>query len=236
MIRGVRFGKMFADTTFDTFEVSRFNAKAVDACQSLVRSEVTGVVLIGPGGVGKTHLLHALAVEFDRLHFAGPTQEESPAEAIEVPSASELVRNADREFAENPAMPTLTLEEAAREAVIAYWPMLDLVGSLRTAARVGDTDISEECCTCDLLILDDLGHEKTSEFIVQEFRRIVDWRYREMLPIAIATNLTKSDLLEKYEEHTYSRWLGSCEIVEVAGSDYRMDRGPRRLKNEQSDS
>jgi len=227
MIRGVRFGKMFADTTFDTFEVSRFNAKAVDACQSLVRSEIRGVVLIGPGGVGKTHLLHALAVEFDRLHFAGPTQEESPAEAIGVPSASELIRNADREFAENPAMPTLTLEEAAREAVIAYWPMLDLVGSLRAAARVGDTDISEECCTCDLLILDDLGHEKTSEFIVQEFRRIVDWRYREMLPIAIATNLTKSDLLEKYEEHTYSRWLGSCEIVEVAGSDYRMDRGPR---------
>ena len=86
MIRGVRFGKMFADTTFDTFEVSRFNAKAVDACQSLVRSEIRGVVLIGPGGVGKTHLLHALAVEFDRLYFAGPTQEESETVAVLAPA------------------------------------------------------------------------------------------------------------------------------------------------------
>jgi DNA replication protein DnaC len=227
MIHGVRFGRKFADATFDTFEVSRFNEKAVDACQSLVRSEIGGVVLIGPGGVGKTHLLHALAVEFDRLRFASPTGKKSADEPLGVPSASELIRNADRESAENSATPTLTPEEAAREAVIVYWPMLDLVGSLRIAARLGDTDISEECCTCDLLILDDLGHEKTSEFIVQEFRRIIDWRYREILPTAIATNLTKSDLLEKYEEHTYSRWLGSCEIVEIAGSDYRMDRGPR---------
>jgi hypothetical protein len=48
-----------------------------------------------------------------------------------------------------------------------------------------------------------------------------------MLPIAIATNLTREELLDKYEEHTYSRWLGSCAIVEIGGSDYRLDRGPK---------
>jgi DNA replication protein DnaC len=226
MIRGTRFGRMFADATFDNFEVSRFNKPALEACQKLARLEIGGVVLIGPGGVGKTHLLHALAVEYDRLHSSAPN-EDPAGESTVVPSAGELVRDADPELAEDQTMPTLSAEEIERHAVIAYWPMLDLAGKLRFAARHGETDTSEECCTCDLLILDDLGHEKTSEFILQEFRRIIDWRYREMLPIAIATNLTKEDILDKYEEHTYSRWLGSCEIVEVGGSDYRRDRGPK---------
>jgi len=225
MIRGVRFGRMFSEATFESFEVSRFNAKAVEACKQLVRGEINGVVLIGPGGVGKTHLLHALAVEFDRRNTSMPAADEPDAARMAVPSASELIRKADPELDATEA-PTLSSDEMERWVTIDYWPMLDLASRLRVAARTGETEIAEECCTCDLLILDDLGHEKTSEFILQEFRRIIDWRYREMLPIAIATNLTRDDLLEKYEEHTYSRWLGSCEIVEVSGSDYRMDRGP----------
>jgi len=227
MIRGVSFGKMFSDAKFDRFEVTRFNEGAVEACRSLVRGEISGVVLIGPGGVGKTHLLHALAVEFDRLHSTAPAQEEPSENPIDVPSATELIRSAEPEISDDPSPPTLSLEEVERRADILYWPMLDLSDKLRVAARIGNTDVSQECCACDLLILDDLGHEKTSEFILQEFQRIIDWRYREMLPIAIATNLTREELLDKYEEHTYSRWLGSCVIAEIGGSDYRLDRGPR---------
>jgi DNA replication protein DnaC len=217
---------MFEGATFDSFEVSRFNAKAVEACQRLVDGKSNGVVLIGPGGVGKTHLLHAVAVEFDRRHTHLPADAAADGPSIAVPSASELIRSADSqaEMDENP--PTLSSDEMEYRATIEYWPMLDLASQLRIAARTNDSDVAEDCCACDLLILDDLGHEKTSEFILQEFRQIIDWRYREMLPIAIATNLTRDDLLDKYEEHTYSRWLGSCEIVEVGGSDYRMDRGP----------
>jgi DNA replication protein DnaC len=227
MIRGVSFGKMFADATFDSFEETRFNEGAVEACRRLARGEISGAVLIGPGGVGKTHLLHALAVEFDRLHSTAPAQEEPSEGKVAVPSATELIRSAEPEASDDPTPPTLSPEEVERQAEILYWPMLDLSDKLRMAARLGDTDVSQGCCTCDLLILDDLGHEKTSEFILQEFQRIIDWRYREMLPIAIATNLTREELLDKYEEHTYSRWLGSCAIVEIGGSDYRLDRGPK---------
>jgi len=227
MIHGVSFGRMFADATFDTLEVSRFNREAVEACRRLARGEISGVVLIGPGGVGKTHLLHAVAVEFDRLHSAAPREAERSEPSVAVPSATELIRNADRAVGEDSAPPTLGPDEVERRVEILYWPMLDLSDKLRMASRAGDTEISQQCCTCDLLILDDLGHEKTSEFILQEFRRIIDWRYREMLPIAIATNLTREELLDKYEEHTYSRWLGSCSIVEIGGSDYRLDRGPK---------
>jgi len=227
MIRGVGFGRMFAGATFENFEVSRHNRAALEACRKVARLELDGVVLIGPGGVGKTHLLRALAVEFDRRHSVIPREIHPPSESVAIPAAGDVILSAASELADDDRAPTLLAEEIERTATIDYWPMLDLAARLRSAALHGETDVSEECCACELLILDDLGHERTSDFILQEFRRIVDWRYREKLPIAIATNLTKEQIIDKYGEHTYSRWVGSCEIVEVTGSDYRMDRGPK---------
>ena len=176
MIRGVGFGRMFADATFGTFEVTRHNREAFEACQAVARRESNGVVLIGPGGVGKTHLLRALAVEYDRLHTVLPTADDPAAPTVSVPSASELIRLADPQGEVDDAAPTLDPEEMEHQATIDYWPMLDLAVRLRSAALHGETEVSEDCCGCDLLILDDLGHERTSDFILQEFRRIVDWR------------------------------------------------------------
>jgi len=229
MIRGIPFGRRFDDATFETYEVTGFNRKAYEACLRLARGESDGVVLVGPGGVGKTHLLHAVAVEYDRRHTIVLPDDDPAEPTIEVPSALELIRTADVALEDDGASPRLEPGEIEREALVDYWPMLDLAGRLRASAlHSNDVGVSESCCTCDLLILDDLGHEKVSDFILQEVRRIIDWRYRSMLPIAIATNFTEAQIMEKYGEHTYSRWLGSCDIVEVAGSDYRRDRGPVR--------
>ena len=223
MIRGVSFGKMFAKATFERFDVSSFNREAFEACRRLAASGTGGVVLIGPGGVGKTHLLASLARAFEARHSAVPT--DLPlSDAVQVPSASELIRSADPDLADDLTAPSLSPDEFEHLVVIDYWPMLELAVRLRSAALSHDSTVSEDCCTCDLLILDDLGHEKTSEFIKQEFSRIVDWRYREMLPIAIATNLSEDQIIDEYGEHTYSRWSESCDIVEVAGEDRRMGR------------
>ena len=221
MIRGISFGKMFANATFDSYEVSSFNRSAYEACRRVAESGTGGVVLIGPGGVGKTHLLASLARAFEKRHSVSP--EEAPlVDAVEIPSASELIRTADPGLAEDDSIPSLAPDEFERDVIVEYWPMLELAARLRSAALATDSTISEDCCTCDLLILDDLGHEKTSDFIMQEFGRIVDWRYREMLPIAIATNLTADKIIREYGEHTYSRWSESCEIVEVSGEDRRV--------------
>ena len=223
MIRGAPLGNRFRKATFSSFKVTEYNSAAFNACKDLVEGKNTGVVLIGPVGVGKTHLLVALACEYDRANSYVPDSPMATSPPIQVPSASELIATAHEEPDEDTSTPSLHISEIGRQAHVEYWPMLDLSSELRSAAMTGDLSLSLRCRNCDLLVLDDLGREKITEFILQEFQRIIDWRYREMLPIAIATNLQRGDIADRYGEHTSSRWTGSCEVVDVRGPDYRVD-------------
>ncbi|MCK5246445.1 ATP-binding protein [Candidatus Bipolaricaulota bacterium] len=225
MISGAPIGKRFRKASFSNFDVTSFNSHAFEACKALVDGKNLGVVLIGPVGVGKTHLLVALIHEYDRRNSYVPEAPQPTEEPVQIPSASELIANADAdtESMNDSSAPSLHRSEIERRTHIEYWPMLDLASELRNAAMTGDQSISLRCRNCNLLILDDLGREKISDFILQEFQRIIDWRYREMLPIAVATNFQRGDIADRYDEHTTSRWIGSCVVVEVRGPDYRMD-------------
>jgi len=223
VIRGAPLGNRFRKATFSNFKVTSFNSDAFEACKDLVDGKNTGVVLIGPVGVGKTHLLVALACEYDRLNSYVPESSEPSKDALRIPSASKLIAEASSELEEASPIPSLHASEIGRQTHIEYWPMLDLSNELRSAAMTGDLSISLRCRSCDLLVLDDLGREKISDFILQEFQRITDWRYREVLPIAVATNLPRRDIATRYGEHTSSRWTSSCEVVDIRGPDYRVE-------------
>lgn len=223
MICGAPIGRRFQQSSFSNFKVTSFNSAAFEACKDLVEGKNKGVVLIGPVGVGKTHLLVALVQEYDRLNSYLPRQATLAEGEVLIPSASELIANSADAPEEDSSVPSLHPSEIGRQAHVEYWPMLDLSSELRSAAMTGDLSLSLRCRSCDLLVLDDLGREKITDFILQEFQRIIDWRYREELPIAVATNLHRGDIAARYGEHTQSRWTGSCEIIDVRGPDYRVD-------------
>jgi len=217
VIRGAPAGKRFVQATLDTFDVTPFNRKGLEACRKLVRGETGGVVLRGPVGVGKTHLLVGLVKAFESERMPAQLDEE----VIELPRFRELVEAGEVDETMSPV--TLDPSERIHEPHIEYWPMLDLASELRSEVMQGDLFLSQRCRLCDLLVLDDLGREKLTDFILQEFQRIVDWRYREELPIAIATNLKPREFVNRYGENTYSRWQQSCEIVEITGPDHRVE-------------
>jgi len=219
MIKGASLGARFDMTSFETFEVDDSNRAAFDACKRVVERKSDGVVMVGAIGLGKTHLLEALAKEFDGLYSYAAYVPDSGG-LVDLPPLAELM---DMQFDEvDTAAPYLRRDEVSKQAHVEFWPMLDLAAALRRDAVEGDGQIVERCMRCDLLLLDDIGREKMSEFILQEFQRIIDYRYRQMLPIAVATNLTRVQIAQKYGGHVISRWAHSCEVVDISGVDHRL--------------
>jgi DNA replication protein DnaC len=225
VIQGAPVGARLEHCTLENFDVSDLNREGYDACRRLAECGRPGVLLMGKNGVGKTHLLVATMKAYDRRRSGGAV--ERPA-MVKIPSAGDLLRMpglADDDVAGAPA-PSLTSDEIARSAHVEYWPLLDLVCELRLEITRGNQEVSRRCRECDLLVLDDFGAERVTDFVLEELERIVDWRYRSMHPTAIATNLKTTQIAAKYGQRALSRWAASCELVTVLGEDRRASMEP----------
>lgn len=77
---------------------------------------------------------------------------------------------------------------------------------------------------CDLLILDDLGTEMTTQFTLSALYDLVNGRLLAGLPSIISTNLTTAELRSRYTPQIASRLLGRYERLPFAGSDIRLLR------------
>jgi len=75
---------------------------------------------------------------------------------------------------------------------------------------------------CDLLVLDDLGAESMTDWTKDLVHQLIDFRYRENLPIVITTNLTLDKVKKLYGERVFSRIYEMCQGIELSGSDYRL--------------
>jgi len=221
MIRGVAMGEVFSNEGFDTFKVTEGNREAFDACKRVAAGGDRGVVLIGSNGRGKSHLIESMAREFDKVHSYIPNPDIEEDETVAIPPLKVLM---DKQFGDtyDDAAPYLRMDEIAKHAHVEFWPVLDLVAALRKDVADGGCDIVERCMRCDLLVLDDIGREKMSEFIAQEFHRIVDYRWRQKRRTAVATNLTRSQITERYGAHTMSRWSDMCDVIDITGNDHRI--------------
>ncbi len=224
-------GARLAYCTFDNFDVTDQNREAYAACRRLAEEGRPGVLLMGKNGVGKTHLLVATLKAFD-AHRGGHRAERDETAAGElrrVPPLRQILQNAERTGGEAPpgeVAPTLDADEIDRTVLVEYWPLLDLVCELRLEITRGVQEVSRRCRDCDLLVLDDFGAERVTDFVLEELERIVDWRYRAMKPTAIATNLKTSQIVAKYGQRALSRWAASCELVTLLGEDRRASMVP----------
>lgn len=74
---------------------------------------------------------------------------------------------------------------------------------------------------CPLLILDDLGAAKTSEWTEEITMRLINYRYNEMLPTLITTNLGVAELRERIGDRVASRLSQMTDKVILNGPDRR---------------
>lgn len=88
----------------------------------------------------------------------------------------------------------------------------------------GDQKYLDDLNRFDLLIIDDLGSERDTEFTWEKVMNVVDARYRAGLPLIITTNLTLKDLADPFDirrQRVFSRLKEMCVFLEVNGADRR---------------
>ena len=74
---------------------------------------------------------------------------------------------------------------------------------------------------CDLLIIDDLGTELTTEFVRSAFYQIVNTRLMTNKKAIISTNLSPLELSRRYGANILSRIEGAYRILPFFGDDIR---------------
>ncbi len=85
-----------------------------------------------------------------------------------------------------------------------------------------DGNTEEAILDCDLLIIDDLGAEFTTQFTVSALYNIINSRELEGKPTIISTNLTPEQLTSTYSERIASRILSNFVMLYFDGSDIRQ--------------
>lgn len=74
----------------------------------------------------------------------------------------------------------------------------------------------------DLLIFDDLGTEKMTDFKREQLYILVNYFYENNKPLIITTNLTTSQL-NKYDPRIFSRLNEMGRIIRINAKDYRLE-------------
>jgi DNA replication protein DnaC len=107
--------------------------------------------------------------------------------------------------------------------IIVYATAIDLLAELKKSYMNEETeDIIKSYEEAELLIIDDLGVEKGSDWVNEVFFKIIDHRYTEMKPTIFASNLRNDEIKAKLGERIMSRIYETCIGVEFTGRDYRV--------------
>ena len=85
-----------------------------------------------------------------------------------------------------------------------------------------DGTTEEKLLCCDLLILDDLGAEFSTQFTVAELYNIINTRIAKELPTIINSNVSIEELEKRYTSRVTSRIIGCYQMIRFIGNDVRQ--------------
>jgi len=102
--------------------------------------------------------------------------------------------------------------------------LIDIKSTFET--NESGSELLEKVVSSPLLILDDVGAERVTDWAKDMLSTIINYRYTNNLPTIITTNLSFNSSLydsfsSKFDERTESRIFEMCDILEVNGNDRR---------------
>lgn len=98
--------------------------------------------------------------------------------------------------------------------------------------REDESDIIRRLNRAKLVIFDDLGAERSTDYAIERVYNIIDSRYRSKLPMILTTNLTLEEM--KREEdirytRIYDRVFETCYPMQFSGPSLRKKEASRRF-------
>jgi DNA replication protein DnaC len=113
--------------------------------------------------------------------------------------------------------------DAGRSA--ARYSLPGLLSEIRTTFDNGShVKLLDELKAVDLLIIDDIGAEQTTPWVLEELYSIVNSRYEDRKSMVVTTNILDPEALcQQITERTVSRLAEMCDELRVDGHDRRME-------------
>lgn len=102
------------------------------------------------------------------------------------------------------------------------------------SGRDEETSILNRLGYAKLVIFDDLGAERGTDYALEKVYNIVDSRYRKSLPMILTTNLTIEDMKSEVDmryRRIYDRVFETCYPMQFTGPSWRMKEASRRYKD-----
>jgi DNA replication protein DnaC len=110
---------------------------------------------------------------------------------------------------------------------VTFGNVISLLGRIKDTYK-NDSGESEEqaidkLTDVDLLILDDLGKEKVTQWTEQMLYYVINNRYENLKPMIITSNFSLTDLKKRYEVGPYivSRLVEICDGLRMVGDNWR---------------
>ena len=113
--------------------------------------------------------------------------------------------------------------------------MTSMVKVLELAGMREDEDnVLDRIRTADLVIIDDLGAERGTDYSLEKVYGVIDDRYRSNKPMIITTNLLLKDMLKEQDiryRRIYDRLFEICYPMEWTGINWRRTQAQERFNN-----
>jgi DNA replication protein DnaC len=186
----------------DLDPVSASVRKAAEAADQFVGGAISGLVLVGPPGCGKTHVAAGIVNEITRR------EREAYEEAAAVAT--------DR----MPRIPVLPVWANVADLIVELRLDMDRARDDRQAVTLASNLRTHP----SVAVLDDLGREKGSDWTAETIYAIVNSRYEQELPTIITSNLTPETL----QASTY--WTAISRVAEDGRLIAFRDTPDRRLR------
>lgn len=107
--------------------------------------------------------------------------------------------------------------------------MIELLFKLKESFKNNDNEILNLYKHCSLLIIDDLGKERPTEWVASKIYEIIDARANNIKPTIVTTNYVAEDLIKKMTPDkddltaraTVDRLYETCEYIAIDGESLR---------------